>query len=101
MDTENLIKEAKINFSHAANKQYLKDKYEAKLIVAEQLGLWKADEKTISFLSSFSTDELILIDTFGNPVKVNRVELLNTLQNVYQTVMQEWYIEYSSTEYKR
>lgn len=101
MDTESLIKEAKLKFSHIATKQYLKEKYEAKLIVAEQFGLWKADEKTISFLSSFDTDELILIDTFGNPVKVNRVELLKTLQNVYQTVMQEWYNEYSATEYKR
>lgn len=101
MDTENLIKEAKIRFSHHANKQYIKEKYEAKLLIAEQNGLWSADAKTISFLNCFDTEELVLIDTFDNPVKVNRVALLNTLQTVYQTVMQEWHNEYSATEYKK
>lgn len=101
MDTDNIIKDAKIRFSHNSTKQYLKEKYEAKLIVAEQNGLWKADDKTISLLSCFDSETIILIDTFGNPVQVNRVQLLTTLKILYQNVMQEWHDEYKNTEYRR
>ena len=78
MDTEKLLSEAKVRFNHNAAKQYLKEKYESKLIVADQNGLWKADVQTLNFLSSSFYEEVILVDTFGNPVKVNR-KLLSQL----------------------
>ena len=101
MDTKLLISEAKARFNHNSAKAYLKDKYESKLIVAEQGGLWKADAQTISLLSSFMLLEIVVMDTFGNPVKVNRVELLEKLQDIYATVMEEWYNEWSELEAKR
>ena len=44
MDTKTLITEAKARFAHNSAKDYLKEKYDAKLLVAEQGGLWKADQ---------------------------------------------------------
>ena len=101
MDTEQLIIEAKARFNLNSAKQYLKEKYESKLQVAEQDGLWKADIQTISFLSSFDTTTLVVVDIFGNPVLVNRKELLDKLSLVYQSVTSEWYNEFSSLENRR
>ena len=101
MDTKTLLAEAKARFNHNSAKDYLAEKYQNKLIVAEQGGLWKADAQTIGFLSSFSSPQLVLIDTFENPVQVNRAELLAKLQSVYETTMNEWYNEWRELEGKR
>ena len=102
MDTKTLLADAKARFNHNSAKAYLTEKYNAKLIVAEQNGLWKADAQTISMLSSLSDNEsVVLIDTFNNPVKVNRVELLAKLKAVYNTTMEQWHNEWRELESKR
>ena len=71
-------------------------------MIADQGGLWKADLQTITFLSAVSNvTEIVLIDTFNNPVKVNRLELLSKLENTYLDVMNEWYGEWKELETKR
>jgi len=101
MDTKLLISEAKARFNHNSAKAYLKDKYESKLIVAEQGGLWKADQQTITFLLSMPNGELVLMDTFDNPVKVDRLSLTYKLVEVYNSVMTEWANEWKELEQKR
>jgi hypothetical protein len=103
MDTKTLILESKARFAHNSAKAYLKEKYENKLFLADQGGLWKADIQTISFLESNHTKvtEIVLIDTFNNPVKVNASALLNKLQDLYHTVMEEWHKEWKELEGKR
>lgn len=101
MDINQLLSEAKARFSHNAAKDYLKEKYSNKLVIADQNGLWKADTQTINLLSSFNTKKLVLIDTFGNPVQVNRKELLEKLQDLYTEVMDDWYKEWKELEEKR
>ena len=104
MDTKTLIAEAKARFNHNSAKDYLKEKYEAKLLVAEQGGLWKANKETIAFLSVMINDyddRVVLIDTFDNPVLVERSELLTKLKNVYNSVMLELHDEWKELESKR
>jgi hypothetical protein len=101
MDTKSLITEAKARFNHNSAKAYLKDKYNSKFIVADQNGLWRANLEIINFLNSTSDAEVIIIDTFNNPVKVIRQELLDTLNSVYKTTMEEWYTEWVELEKKR
>ena len=101
MDTKTLIAEAKARFAHNSAKDYLKEKYEAKLLIAEQGGLWKADQQTIAFLAASGNEEIVLIDTFNNPVKVNRKELRDKLTDTYWTVMNEWHDEWKELENKR
>jgi hypothetical protein len=104
MDTKTLIAQAKARFNHNSAKAYLTEKYEAKLIVAEQGGLWKADKETIAFLAVMSNDyddSVIIMDTFQNPVLVCRSELLSKLKTVYDGVMREWYKEWKELENKR
>jgi hypothetical protein len=101
MDTKLLLSEAKARFSHNSAKAYLKDKYDSKLIVAEQGGLWKADMQTINFLAAMPNKELVIMDTFDNPVKVDRTTLLNSLTKVYNDAMEEWHTEWKELENKR
>lgn len=101
MDTKTLIAEAKARFNHNSAKAQLKDKYDSKFIVADQNGLWRANLETINFLNATQDDEVILIDNFNNPVKVDRKSLLTKLQNTYTATMSEWYNEWSTLENNR
>jgi hypothetical protein len=101
MDIKNLLAESKARFNHNSAKAYLAEKFKSKLIVAEQGGLWKADAETILLLNTFISANLILVDTFNNPVKVNRQQLLEKLQQTYDTTMEQWYTEWQILESKR
>jgi hypothetical protein len=102
MDTKTLLAESKARFNHNSAKSYLNEKYSSKLLVAEQGGLWRADAQTISFLNSMNDDNFIVImDTFNNPVQVNRDELLTVLKKIYNTVMLDWHKEWKELESKR
>lgn len=101
MDVKSLLTEAKARFQHNAAKDYLKEKYRDKTLLAEQGGLWRADKETISLLNSFDTESMILIDIYNNPVEVNRKDLLEKLKVVYQTTMTEYLKEWKELEAKR
>ncbi len=101
MDTKSLVIAAKARFNHNSAKAYLKEKYDAKLLVAAQGGLWKADQQTISFLEACNVTKLVMIDTFDNPVEVIRDELLDKLTATYHSVMYEWHTEWKELESKR
>jgi len=101
MDIKNLLAESKARFNHNSAKAYLAEKYQSKLIVAEQGGLWKANAETILLLNSFTSANLVLVDTFNSPVKVDRQQLLEKLQQIYETTMEQWYTEWQLLESKR
>lgn len=101
MDVQTLLAESKARFNHNSAKLYLTEKYNAKLIVADQGGLWLADPQTITLLSASANKQMILLDTFGNPVKVYRSELLDLLGRTYAKVMEEWHQEWQELEIKR
>lgn len=101
MDIKNLLTESKARFNHNSAKAYLAEKFKSKLILAEQGGLWKADAETISLLNSFTSANLVLVDTFNSPVKVDRQQLLEKLQQTYDTTMEQWYTEWKEIENKR
>ena len=83
MDTKTLIAESKARFNHNSAKNYLKEKYSAKLI------------------SSLSGKKVVLVDTFENPVEVDRKALLTKLTETYTSVMNDWYKEWQELEAKR
>jgi hypothetical protein len=101
MDTKQLITEAKARFNHNSAKVYLKDKYESKLSVADQGGLWLANIELISFLTNSTQDRIVVLDMYGNPIKVNRVELLTKLEKTYHYVMDLWHTEWAALEKNR
>jgi len=101
MDINTLLADAKARFSHNSAKHYLKEKYSSKLILADQGGLWKADKETISILHALTDDKVVVMDTFENPVEVDRVELLSKLTKIYNDTMTAWHKEAQELEGKR
>jgi hypothetical protein len=101
MDTQNLIIEAKARFNHNQAKQYLKDKYQSKLTFADQGGLWISNPSLLSQLASTDAKNLVLLDEYGNPVKVDRNSLLQKANEIYVSVMKQWHEEWSILEKKR
>lgn len=101
MDVKILIKQAKARFNHNSSKAYLKDKYEAKLLVANQGGLWKATPELQGYLASRTDFSVILNDIYNNPVMVNRIELYEALRCTYEDTMAAWYLEYKELENNR
>lgn len=101
MDTKALIKEAQARFDHNSAKQLLKEKYQAKLIVANQGGLWKATPELISYLATEIDTVVILMDEYENPVLVNRILLHDELYKVHNDTMTLWYKEFEELSRKR
>jgi hypothetical protein len=101
MDTEQLIIDAKARFAHNASKAYLKDKYESKLIFADQNGMWSANAELFAVLSVLTIEPVIILDNYNNPVKINRNQLLLKAQQIYRSVMEEWYDETESLKNNR
>lgn len=94
MDFTELIKETKARFSFNDQKHQLKNKYESKLIFAEQGGLWKATPELLAFLSLSSNNTFVLLDLYENPIKINRIQLLSKATTIYNETMDSWYNEF-------
>jgi hypothetical protein len=101
MDVQTLITEAKARFGYNSAKEYLREKYSSKTLVADQNGLWRADATTIATLQSFDDDKIVLLDTHNNPVEVDRKSLLEKLKSVYKTNTEQYYKEFKELENKR
>lgn len=101
MDTNSLLAEIKARFNHNSAKDYLKDKYESKLVFADQSGLWKVSPEMLSFLRTSASKDAVLLDTYSNPVQVDTSKLLAKAESIYSTVMSEWAKEWKELESKR
>jgi len=98
MDTKELINEAKARFNHNSAKAYLKSKYQSKLIVADQGGLWTATPELIGFLSSINNRYVVILDSYENPIRVDINKLQIKLTETYNIVMEQWHTELSTLE---
>ena len=98
MDTKTILSQAKARFSHNQNKEYLKSKYKGKLIFASQGGLWTASPELLSQLASSSAKTLVMLDNYENPIKVDRIDLLEYANDLYLSVMHEWHEEFTKLQ---
>lgn len=102
MNTDNIINESKARFEHAVNKRILKEKYQAKMLFAFNGGMWKADPELITLLEAcLSNNEIVLLDLYENPIKVNPNELKILALSRWQEQMNAWIVEYQESKKKR
>jgi hypothetical protein len=102
MDTEQLISHSRSRFDHAAAKRVLKEKYQAKLIFAHAGGMWLAGPELLSTLKFCTPDkDIVLLDLYDNPVKINTKELWNLAAERWQEQMNAWLVEYEELNKKR
>ena len=101
MNTDDLVTQARSRFDHAAAKRVLKEKYEAKLLFAHAGGMFKSTPEMISFLSLYNNEEIVLLDLYENPVRVNSDNLRNEMQKRWYEQMNAWLVEYETLSRQR
>lgn len=100
MDTEQLISHGRARFEHAAAKKLLKEKYQGKLTFAFGGGMWSAGPELIVLLTG-RTEDIVLLDLYENPVRVNAPQLLKETEQRWQEQMTAWLVEYEQLSRNR
>lgn len=99
MNTDKLKQVAAAAFDHAAKKLELKERAEQHLMVAYNGGMFKAAPELMNFLKVEwdwqDRTDMIIEDVYGNPIQVNRHELLKELVQAYKFAMNQWHVEFS------
>lgn len=101
MNTENLVERARARFNHDAARKILKEKYQAKMVFAHNGGMWQAGPELQSTLLTCPDTEAVILDLYGNPVKVNTKELMILSQQRWQEQMNAWLMEHQELSRKR
>ena len=101
MNTDELVTQARSRFDHAAARRVLKEKYEAKMIFAHAGGMFKSTPEMITFLSLYAGNEIVLLDLYENPVKVNADHLRDEMQKRWYEQMNAWLVEHTELSKKR
>jgi hypothetical protein len=101
MDTEQLISHARNRFEHAAARRVLKEKYQARMMFAHAGGMWSAGPELLNTLICCPGTESVILDLYGNPIKIVSTELFNLAQQRWQEQMTAWLIEYEELAKKR
>jgi len=101
MDTENLIAHARARFDHAAAKRVLKEKYQGKMTFAFGGGMWQAGPELIALLKDRTEIDIVLLDLYENPVRVNATQLRHEAEQRWQEQMNAWLVEHQQLNQQR
>lgn len=91
---DQLVEQIKQSTDYQTNKRILREKIQADLHFAYNGGLFKSSPELVAFLNAWDADELFLEDTYQNPIKVDRQELLSLCKQHYQLAMNAWHIQH-------
>jgi hypothetical protein len=94
MDISTLQQQALLAFDHAIAKKNLQQRMESRLNIAFNGGFFTVTKEQINFLDLLGSQEVVLLDDYSIPVKVNAFELLKLMFQRYHEVMNEWEEEY-------
>lgn len=87
MNIEQTLTEIKQRTDYSINKKILKESVLKDLHIAYQNGLFVITPYLIAFLNSWDDAELVLEDTFENPIIINREEFMTLCKQQYHQVM--------------
>jgi len=102
MDTDALIAHARARFDHVAAKRVLKEKYQARMLFAHRGGMWRAGPELLAMLQSVPVeDDIVILDLYENPIKINPLELQHLAHNRWQEQMNAWLVEHDELSKRR
>jgi hypothetical protein len=102
MNTDDLIAHARSRFDHASARRVLKEKYQAKMIFAYCGGMWCAGPELHNMIFTCGRmGEIVLLDLYENPIKVDSKELMALSQERWNEQMNAWHLEYEEINKKR
>lgn len=98
---DQIVSQIKQSTDYQINKQILREKIQTDLHFAYNGGLFKATQELIGFLDAWGDSEIFLEDTYQNPIKANREELLDLAKQHYQMAMNVWHIQHEELKRAR
>jgi hypothetical protein len=102
MDTNELISHSRARFDHHQARIVLKEKYQAKMTFAHAGGMWRAGpELQSTIFTCGKIGEVVLLDLYETPVKVDTIELMALSQQRWQEQMNAWLVEYEELNRNR
>lgn len=102
MNTNQIEKEVRYRFESNRTKQILNEKYQAKMLFAYRNGMWKAGPELLMILNAVPDSEsLVILDLYGNPIRVDPVELKPLAFSRWQEQMNAWEVEYTELSTNR
>lgn len=91
MNTELIKKTSRTKYLHSLAKIANKENHQALLLVTLDGGTFRSSPELIAFLSIKSLGStVILLDIYENPIKVDRVKLLDLCMTAYKSTMTSW-----------
>ena len=100
-DINELVNQIKQSTDYQTNKRILREKIVTDLHFTYNGGLFKATQELIGFLNAWDSEEIFVEDTYQNPIKANRQELLIVAVQHYQMAMNRWHIEHEELKRAR
>jgi hypothetical protein len=102
MNTDQLISHSRARFDHHQARIVLKEKYQAKLTFAYKGGMWRAGpELQSTIFTCGKIGEVVLLDLYETPVKIDTKELMALSQQRWQEQMNAWLVEYEELNKNR
>jgi hypothetical protein len=102
MNTEDLVAHARARFDHVAARRVLKEKYSARMLFAYQGGMFRAGPELLILLHACPVkDDIVILDLYENPVKVNPIELQRLVHDRWQEQMNAWLVEHDQINQRR
>jgi hypothetical protein len=102
METEKLVAHARARFDHATARRVLKEKYEARMLFAYAGGMWRAGPELQCVLLACAQDkDVVLLDLYETPVRVNVTELFARSHERWQEQMNAWRVEHENLNQNR
>ena len=97
-----MIAHARARFDHVAAKRVLKEKYQARMLFAHAGGMWRAGPELLAMLQSVPVeDDIVILDLYENPIKINPLELQHLAHNRWQEQMNAWLVEHDELSKRR
>jgi hypothetical protein len=76
------------------NKKILRERILSDLHFVCEDGMFLASCELISFLNCWHEDQIVLEDVYGNPILVNRSQLLTQCKQHYTMAMNSWHMQH-------
>ena len=102
MNTNELVAHGRARFEHATARRTLKEKYQGKLTFAYRGGMWRAGpELNAIIFTCGQMGEVVLLDLYETPVKIDTKELMSLSQERFNEQMNAWLVEYEELNKNR
>jgi hypothetical protein len=96
-----IVTRLKSRFDHAAARQVLQEKYQAKMVFAHSGGMWRAGPELLITLHSCPDQEAVLLDVYQTPIKIQKSELIKLASQRWQEQMNAWLLEWTELQRQR